>query len=48
MLGQEEAVELLLANGADAKAKDRDGRTPSELALWMGHKELAELLRPKE
>lgn len=39
-----EAVELLLANGADMKAKDRDGYTPLFSAVSSGHVELVKFL----
>ena len=38
-------AELLLRNGADAGVTTREGDTPVELALRMGHAELADLLR---
>ncbi|HUG76917.1 MAG TPA: ankyrin repeat domain-containing protein [Burkholderiales bacterium] len=38
-------IELLLRNGADAAMLTREGDTPVELALRMGHAEAADLLK---
>ncbi len=38
-------VELLLRNGADATVTTRDGDTPVELALRLGHSEVADMLK---
>jgi ankyrin repeat protein len=38
-------VQLLLANKAEVNAKDNWGRTPLQLAMFWGHKTVAELLR---
>jgi ankyrin repeat protein len=35
---------VLLANGADVKAKDSGGRTPADEAARRGHKEIINLL----
>lgn len=45
MKGNPRMVELLLANGASAALTTREGDTPVELALRMGHSEIADLLR---
>ena len=45
MKGNPAMAELLLRNGADAGVTTREGDTPVELALRMGHAELADLLR---
>ena len=37
-------VELLLANGADANARNDYGNTPLHFAGMLGHKDAAELL----
>jgi len=42
--GHVEIVRLLLEHGADLRARDSDGRTPSELALQYGKLEIVELL----
>ena len=39
-----EIAELLIAEGADEKAKDENGGTPLHWAAWGGYKEVAELL----
>jgi cytohesin len=46
--GHRQAVELLLASGADVHAQDKNGDTPLDRAAAMGHPELVELLRPGE
>ncbi|KAI9784927.1 MAG: hypothetical protein M1816_000563 [Peltula sp. TS41687] len=43
--GQMETVRLLLERGADGRTKDSKMRTPGEVALEKGHKELADMLR---
>jgi uncharacterized protein len=45
MKGSHRMVELLLRNGADPTQRTRDGDTPVELALRLGHAELAEQIR---
>lgn len=42
--GQEVTAKILLAFGADRKARDPDGRTPAEVAGAQGHTALAALL----
>ena len=44
MLGRNELVALLLANGADPSARDASGLVPSELARRRGHAQTAVLL----
>lgn len=43
--GNAQMVELFLRHGADPTAKTREGDTPVELALRMGHTEAADILR---
>ena len=43
--GQKEIVELLIAEGADVNAKDRDGETPLDGAIKYKRTETADLLR---
>jgi cytohesin len=43
--GHRDAAELLLANGADLEARDKNGDTPLGRAEAMGHPELVALLR---
>jgi ankyrin repeat protein len=43
--GHRQAVEFLLASGADVAARDKNGDTPLDRAEAMGHPELVELLR---
>jgi cytohesin len=43
--GHKEAAELLLAQGADRQARDKNGDTPLDRAEAMGHPELIGLLR---
>jgi len=45
MKGNGRMVELLLRNGADATVTTRDGDTPVELALRLGHSEVADMLK---
>ena len=42
--GHRGVAEVLLDRGADVMARDRDGRTPLELAKANGHADLADLL----
>jgi len=43
--GQIRVVEILLKNGVDVNAKDRDGKTALHWALKFGHARVADLLR---
>jgi len=43
--GSVQMVELFLRNNADPGARTKDGDTPVEIALRMGHSEVAERLR---
>ncbi|MBI2750527.1 MAG: ankyrin repeat domain-containing protein [Burkholderiales bacterium] len=45
MKGSAQMVDLFLRNGADATARTKDGDTAVELALRMGHTEVADRLR---
>jgi hypothetical protein len=45
MKGNPPMIELLLRNGADPGLATREGDTPVELALRMGHNEVADLLK---
>ena len=45
--GRMEVVELLIANGANVNAKDKDGGTPLLHATLSGHREIVELLISK-
>lgn len=45
MKGNGRMVELLLRNGADPSAVTREGDTPVELALRLGHSEVADILK---
>jgi ankyrin repeat protein len=45
MKGNPQMVELLLRNGADPTQVTKEGDTPVELALRMGHAEVADLLK---
>ncbi|HZN54286.1 MAG TPA: ankyrin repeat domain-containing protein [Candidatus Polarisedimenticolaceae bacterium] len=44
--GHEKIVRLLLACGADPSARDRDGKTPLDLAIEAGHDALRSVLTP--
>ena len=44
-MGRSQMVELLRAVGASTDAKDRDGKTPADVAEAKGHKEVVVLLR---
>src|SRR2546428_351332 len=41
-------LKALLAQGADANVKDKDGATPLHWAAATGHKEIVEVLLPKD
>ena len=43
--GHMEVAELLLANGADVNAKNKDNRTPLDKAIQRNHTKTADLLR---
>ena len=43
--GHKEAVEQLIANGADVNAKTMRGETPLGVAIWVKETEIADLLR---
>jgi ankyrin repeat protein len=45
MKGNGRMVELLLRNGADPTVVTKDGDTPVELALRLGHSEVADILK---
>jgi ankyrin repeat protein len=45
MKGNGRMVELLLRNGADPSVVTREGDTPVELALRLGHSEVADILK---
>ena len=45
MKGNPPMIELLLRNGADPAMATREGDSPVELALRMGHNEIADLLK---
>jgi hypothetical protein len=45
MKGNTRMVELLLKNGADPSTVTREGDTPVELALRLGHAEVADVLK---
>src|SRR5204863_5308440 len=45
MKGNPAMIELLLRNGANPAATSKEGDTPVELALRMGHNEVADLLK---
>jgi len=45
MKGNPQMVELFLRNGADPSLTTKEGDTPVELALRMGHNEVADLLK---
>ena len=43
--GNKETTAVLIAHGADANAKDRDGKTPLKWAADLGYNGIAEILR---
>ena len=43
--GHKKTVQILLAAGADAYARDSEGDTPLDNALAGGHRDVAELIR---
>ncbi|KAJ1478746.1 hypothetical protein T484DRAFT_1960477 [Baffinella frigidus] len=43
--GHVKVVQVLLANGADVRAKTRDGETPEDCAVAGGHAKVVALLR---
>ena len=43
--GNLSVVRLLMAHDAEVNAKDKDGRTPRQLAAYGGHKDVSEFLR---
>jgi ankyrin repeat protein len=45
MKGNGRMVELLLRNGASPTVTTKDGDTPVELALRLGHSEVADILK---
>jgi len=45
MKGNPAMIELLLRNGANAALTSKEGDTPVELALRMGHAEVADVLK---
>ena len=45
MKGNGRMVELLLRNGADPTVVTKEGDTPVELALRLGHSEVADILK---
>lgn len=45
IIGSEDVVDLLIANGAYINAKTEDGTTPLSLAIAYKHKEIEEILR---
>ena len=45
VFGHKEVVELLIAKGADVKAKDEGGKTPLDVAIQFKELETADLLR---
>ncbi|MHC4788990.1 MAG: ankyrin repeat domain-containing protein [Planctomycetota bacterium] len=42
-----EVIELLIDNGAQLNARDKEGNTPVGVALMNGRKEVAEFLRAR-
>jgi len=44
--GHKDLAEMLLKNGADARAKDKNGKTALDLATETGHGDVAQILRP--
>jgi ankyrin repeat protein len=45
MKGNGRMVELLLRNGADPTVTTKEGDTPVELALRLGHSDVADILK---
>ena len=46
--GHDSVVKVLLAAGADARARDSEGNTPMDLARHQGQTEVAALLATRE
>ena len=42
---QPEIAQILIRNGSELEAKDADGKTPLDMAVELGNKEVAEVLR---
>lgn len=45
--GHSDFVKLLLLNGADRASRNMDGKTAEALADLLGHREVAQLLKPR-
>ena len=45
VFGHKEVVELLIAKGADVKAKDEGGKTPLDVSIQFKELEITNLLR---
>jgi ankyrin repeat protein len=43
-IGDKEMVAVLLQNGADCQVRNKDRKTPAEMARTNGHEEIANLL----